>query len=139
MSTVETITQVTESIPAALSLRPSAKSPENNAQEAQRTSQKEPYRYAHLLPAFPKDEHYPPLTPFEHVDPAARALNLTNPRAFLDNATSIVELTPNLGTEVQGVNLATLDSDGRDQLALLVCTILILTHLVVIVSNILGI
>lgn len=125
MSTVETITQVTESIPEALSLRPSAKSPQNNAQEAQQTSQEEVYRYAHLLPAFPKDEHYPPLTPFEHVDPAARALSHANPRAFLDNATRISELTPNLGTEVHGVNLATLDSDARDQLALLVRSILI--------------
>ncbi|KAK7694273.1 hypothetical protein QCA50_001453 [Cerrena zonata] len=120
MSSVETITQVTESIPAALSLRPSAKSQENNAQEAQPTSQEEAYRYARLLPAFPKDEHYPALTPFEHVDPAARALGHANPRAFIDNATSIVELTPNLGTEIHGVNLASLDSDGRDQLALLV-------------------
>lgn len=125
MSTVETITQVTESIPEALSLRPSAKSPQNNAQEAQQTSQEEVYRYAHLLPAFPKDEHYPPLTPFEHVDPAARALSHANPRAFLDSATGISELTPNLGTEVHGVNLATLDSDARDQLALLVRSILI--------------
>ena len=75
------------------------------------------YRYAHLLPHFSTDR-YPPLTPFEHVDPAFRALSHNNPRAFLDNATSIRELTPYLGAEVTGVNLAELDSAGRDELAL---------------------
>ena len=104
MSTVETITQ---SLPA-LSLH--NKNAEGDA--------KEEYRYTHLLPVFPKDEHYPPLTPFEHVDPGFRALSRPNPRAFLDNATSLTDLTPRLGTEVRGVNLVELDSDGRDQLAL---------------------
>ncbi|CCM00337.1 uncharacterized protein FIBRA_02367 [Fibroporia radiculosa] len=115
MSTVETITQViTQSLPASLVLRPQpAPVAQNN--EADKG---DPYRYAHLLPVFPQDEHYPPLTPFDHVDPASRALNHPNPRSFLDNSTSIVQLTPHLGEEVRGVNLATLDSDGRDQLAL---------------------
>ncbi|KAG6891056.1 hypothetical protein C0995_014145 [Termitomyces sp. Mi166 len=91
---------------ATLKLRPS----EQNKKE------EEPYRYAHLLPYFSQD-HYPPLTPFEHIDPGHRALSHSNPRAFLDNAT-VTELTPNLGTEVHGVNLATLSDEGRDQLAL---------------------
>ncbi|OCB91188.1 TauD-domain-containing protein [Sanghuangporus baumii] len=77
----------------------------------------ETYKYAHLLPVFPK-EHFPPLEPFEHVDPGHRALTHPNPRSFLDNATSVIELTPNLGTEVYGVNLAKLTSDERDQVAL---------------------
>ncbi|KAF7784686.1 hypothetical protein Agabi119p4_851 [Agaricus bisporus var. burnettii] len=77
----------------------------------------EEYRYAHLLPHFSTDR-YPPLTPFDHVDPGLRALSLPNPRDFLDNATSVTELTPNIGTEVTGVNLATLDASGRDQVAL---------------------
>lgn len=77
----------------------------------------EEYRYAHLLPHFSADR-YPPLTPFEHVDPALRALSHDNPCAFLDNATSVRELTPYLGTEVTGVNLAELGNAGRDQLAL---------------------
>ncbi|KAI0757332.1 hypothetical protein C8Q80DRAFT_1215989 [Daedaleopsis nitida] len=105
MSTVETIT---ETLPK-LTLR--------NTQSAGE-EKKDEYQYAHLLPVFPKDEHYPPLTAFEHVDPGHRALSHPNPRAFLDNATSIIEITPRLGTEVRGVNLAALDSDGRDQLAL---------------------
>ncbi|KAK0506050.1 alpha-ketoglutarate-dependent sulfonate dioxygenase [Armillaria luteobubalina] len=83
-----------------------------NGKESQET-----YKYARLLPVFVNNQ-YPPLTPFDHVDPGHRALDHSNPRAFLDNATSIVDLTPHLGTEIRGVNLATLDSDGRDQLAL---------------------
>ncbi|TBU34910.1 hypothetical protein BD311DRAFT_745194 [Dichomitus squalens] len=105
MSTVETIT---EKLPT-LSLR---------QDQSEQPKKEEEYKYAHLLPVFPKDEHYPPLTPFEHVDPGFRALNHPNPRSFLDNATSVIEITPRLGSEVRGVNLAELDNDGRDQLAL---------------------
>ncbi|KAI9068009.1 TauD-domain-containing protein [Trametes sanguinea] len=107
MSTVETITQ---SLPT-LTLQ-------NKSDNSEATKQEEPYKYAHLLPVFPKDEHYPPLTPFEHTDPGLRALSHPNPRAFLDNATSVIDLTPRLGSEIRGVNLAELDNTGRDQLAL---------------------
>jgi sulfonate dioxygenase len=79
--------------------------------------EEEPYRYEHLKPQFLKDT-YPPLAPFDHVDPGHRALKHANPRSFLANATSVVDLTPVLGTEVRGVNLAELDSDSRDQVAL---------------------
>ncbi|KZT65581.1 TauD-domain-containing protein [Daedalea quercina L-15889] len=113
MSTaVETITRA---LPTSVSLR-AANSAENNEQP--RREEEEPYRYAHLLPVFPRDEHYPPLTPFDHTDPGSRALSHPNPRAFLDNATSVVQLTPHLGEEVRGVSLAALDSDGLDQVAL---------------------
>ena len=97
MSTTSTVTTASQSVAASL--------------------QESEYRYAHLLPHFSAD-HYPPLTPFEHVDPALRAVSHDNPRAFLNSATSVCELTPYLGTEVTGVNLAELDSAGRDQLAL---------------------
>ncbi|KAF8632538.1 hypothetical protein AX15_001753 [Amanita polypyramis BW_CC] len=100
-----TVTELAQATAETLKLRP--------AEE----KQEEPYRYSHLLPDFSQD-HYPPLTPFEHTDPGHRALNHPNPRAFLENATSVVEITPHLGSEVVGVNLAELDSDGRDQLAL---------------------
>lgn len=111
MSTVQTITEVLPSI----SLRTGAeKKSENNGADQQANTE---YRYAHLLPTFPKDEHYDPLIPFDHIDPASRAVSHPNPRAFLDNA-QVSLLTPRLGSEVRGVNLAQLDDTGRDQLAL---------------------
>ncbi|TFK76760.1 TauD-domain-containing protein [Pluteus cervinus] len=109
-----TVTGTEQATPAAtvLKLRPTSENgTENGAQ------QEEPYRYAHLVPHFSEDR-YPPLVPFDHVDPGFRALRHPNPRSFLDNATDVVEITPYLGTEVHGVQLTSLDSDGRDQLAL---------------------
>lgn len=41
----------------------------------------------------------------------------SDPRSFLRSA-NVTELTPSLGTEIRGVNLATLTSDERDQVAL---------------------
>ena len=82
------------------------------------------YRWTHLLPAFPKDEHYPPLTPFEHVDPGHRALQHPDPRLFLRDA-KVTQLTPPIGEEIRGINLATLTDDEKDELALEVRTIAI--------------
>jgi sulfonate dioxygenase len=114
---VETITQA---LPT-LTLRPGAgaedKAPSTSEGRQQEKKQEDDYQYAHLLPVFVPDT-YPPLEPFEHNDPGHRALQHPNPRGFLENATSIIEITPHLGTEVTGVSLAQLDSDGRDQLAL---------------------
>ncbi|KAJ6485742.1 TauD-domain-containing protein [Mycena sanguinolenta] len=76
----------------------------------------EPYKYAHLMPVYSQDK-YPPLQPFEHVDPGSRALTHANPRSFLD-AGNVVELTPEFGSDVRGVNLATLTPDQKDELAL---------------------
>lgn len=104
-ATTTTVTEIAEPIATTLKLR---------SPEEEKTKE---YRYAHLLPHFSQD-HYPPLEPYEHVDPGRRALSLENPRAFLEGATSVDELTPSLGTEVTGINLATLDSTGRDQVAL---------------------
>lgn len=100
---------ITEALPS-LSLRSDTGAPANDHDQ-------EPYRYAALLPHF-SNQHYSALEPFDHVDPASRALSHPDPRSFLQNASTIVQLTPNLGTEVHGVNLAGLDSDQRDQLAL---------------------
>jgi len=114
----ETLTQTI----AKLTLRPlEAKKPETQTQTEQQnqepTQPEAPYRYAHLLPVFSADK-YPPLEPFEHVDPGSRALSHPNPRSFLESASRVHDLTPNLGTEIHGVNLATLSSNERDQIAL---------------------
>ncbi|EKM60786.1 uncharacterized protein PHACADRAFT_246914 [Phanerochaete carnosa HHB-10118-sp] len=85
--------------------------------KAEEKQEQTEYKYAHLLPTFPKDEHYPPLEPFEHVDPGHRALQHPNPRQFLENA-KVSQLTPPAGEEIRGVNLATLTNDERDELAL---------------------
>ena len=105
---------------ANLTLTLQGQAPKNPAPVKQESEGKaeQPYKYQYLAPVFPKDEHYPPLEPFKHIDPGHRALQHSNPRSFLDDATSTDDLTPNLGTEVRGVNLATLTNDQRDQLAL---------------------
>ncbi|KAF9650698.1 TauD-domain-containing protein [Thelephora ganbajun] len=77
------------------------------------------YRFSHLLPTFSQDGRYPPLELFDHVDPGSRALTHENPNAFLANAI-VSDLTPRFGSEIRGVNLATLNAEGRDQLALYV-------------------
>jgi len=51
-----------------------------------RSEQEQEYRYVHLLPIFSSDR-YPPLAPYDHVDPGQRALLHSNPHAFLDGAT----------------------------------------------------
>jgi sulfonate dioxygenase len=81
--------------------------------------QDQEYRYSHLLPVF-NSARYPPLTPFRHEDPARRALSHPDPLTFLQTATRLDELSPALGTEIEGVNLAKLTSDEKDQLALFV-------------------
>ncbi|EJD04419.1 TauD-domain-containing protein [Fomitiporia mediterranea MF3/22] len=110
----ETLTQTIASLTLHTRAPTEQKEPEKS-QEAKEAEQ--PYRYTNLLPVFP-NEHYPPLEPYEHVDPGNRALNHHNPRSFLDAATRVDELTPNLGTEIHGVNLARLTNYERDQVAL---------------------
>lgn len=102
-STMSTVTTLTETLPT-LNLR-------------SRFTRDDNYPYAHLLPTF-DSVTYPPLTPFQHEDPGHRALTHEDPLSFLKNASRVSEITPALGTEVEGVNLATLSSDERDQLAL---------------------
>lgn len=81
---------------------------------------KEEYKYAHLLPALDPGYKYPPLQPFEHVDPGHRASSLSNPLAFLEKATKVKRVSPGFGTEIDGVQLKDLTNTERDQLALAV-------------------
>jgi sulfonate dioxygenase len=77
------------------------------------------YKYDDLKPVFDATK-YPPLEPFEHVDPGHRALKHENPVSFLNKASFVQEITPVIGTEVHGVDLLDLNSDERDQVALAV-------------------
>src|ERR1700722_6455330 len=78
------------------------------------------YRYSAFLPAF-DDVKFEPPTPFIHVDPAARALQLEHggegQLKYL-SGTQITTISPAIGDEVIGVDLTSLDSSARDQLAL---------------------
>jgi len=77
------------------------------------------YKYKHLLPIYVPTS-LPPLVPFEHIDPGSRALSHKNPRVFLANATRVTNLTPQIGTEVDGVQLSGLSDEAKDQLGLFV-------------------
>jgi sulfonate dioxygenase len=77
------------------------------------------YPYAHLLPSLDRDVTYQKLGEYTHVDPGHEALKHADPRAFLAGA-EIDNLTPDFGSEVEGVQLSKLDDAGRQQLALYV-------------------
>ncbi|GAA5888521.1 hypothetical protein JCM6882_008982 [Rhodosporidiobolus microsporus] len=76
----------------------------------------EAYPYSRFLPTFDAHLKLPPLEAFEHVDPGLKALDDPEPRSFLNGA-EVDELTPELGSEVTGVQLSQLDTRGRQQLA----------------------
>ncbi|BGP41453.1 hypothetical protein JCM10450v2_005495 [Rhodotorula kratochvilovae] len=77
------------------------------------------YPYDHFLPTFDRNLKLPPLEPFEHVDPGLKALDDPTPRSFLEGA-EVDELTPEFGSEVEGIQLHELDDRARQQLALYV-------------------
>ncbi|KAJ4242841.1 hypothetical protein NW757_011736 [Fusarium falciforme] len=76
------------------------------------------YKYSHYLPHF-KPGLQPPLEEFKHTDPGLRA---DPAKAALLNApgSSFQEITPAVGTEIHGLQLSSLDSKQKDELALLV-------------------
>ncbi|TVY83744.1 Alpha-ketoglutarate-dependent sulfonate dioxygenase [Lachnellula suecica] len=70
------------------------------------------------LPTWNHGQKYPPLEPFTHIEHSIGA----SPKFpdLLPSGSKIQKLTPTIGSEVTGVQLSTLTSAGRDQLALLV-------------------
>ncbi|KAL5041936.1 hypothetical protein BDW71DRAFT_201005 [Aspergillus fruticulosus] len=72
----------------------------------------------HYLPTWDHSEKYPRLQPFTHSDPGLRA-DPSFPD-LLQPGTKIQKLAPTIGSEVTGVQLSSLSSAGKDQLALLV-------------------
>jgi len=116
------MTTVTETVTSpVLTLRPQNGDKQVNGSTSQEPPAltEEEYKYSHLLPFF-SQQTYAPLEPFEHTDPGHRALSHPDTTSFLRNATRITEIQPVLGTEIEGVQLTELDSNGRDQLALYV-------------------
>ena len=76
---------------------------------------KSPQQYKHYLPTYDPNQKYPPLTPFEHYDHGKDAdLSFKN---LLPNGTKVVDLTPTIGTEVDGIQLSSLTNAGKDELA----------------------
>ncbi|KAL0083598.1 hypothetical protein J3Q64DRAFT_1814677 [Phycomyces blakesleeanus] len=61
---------------------------------------------------------YPELKAFKHVDPAHRG----DPKkaSLFNNAKKIYDLTPHIGTEIEGLQLSQLNDTQKDDLALLV-------------------
>lgn len=81
-----------------------------------------PAKYPLYLPVWNNEDDiggkYPPLEPFEAYEHGKDA-DPTFPN-LLKGATSVEELTANIGAEVKGIQLSKLDKAGRDELALFV-------------------
>ncbi|KAH8648165.1 hypothetical protein BGZ60DRAFT_521101 [Tricladium varicosporioides] len=75
-------------------------------------------KYPTYLPTWNPTQKYPPLEPFTHVEHGIAAD--TSFSDLLPSGTKHTKLTPTIGSEVTGIQLSTLTSAGKDQLALLV-------------------
>ncbi|KAI9301883.1 hypothetical protein BJ944DRAFT_168303 [Cunninghamella echinulata] len=64
------------------------------------------------------DTKYPEIEPFEHFDRGVRG----DPKkaSIYDNAESVFDVTPHIGTEIRGLQLSQLTEQQKDDLALLV-------------------
>jgi sulfonate dioxygenase len=73
--------------------------------------------YPDYLPFYDPLEKVEELGSFEHDDPGHRA----DPElaSLLKNAEKVVDLSPHVGTEIEGVQLSQLSSAGLDELALM--------------------
>jgi sulfonate dioxygenase len=120
MSTTATETLVQRT--GSLVLTPNSAGTASAQSAEQVISQEDRYKYDHLLPQSDPNLQLPPLEPFEHVDPGSRVPDpLNNPLSeLLADSTRNVEMTPSIGTELEGVQLSRLDARQRDQLAVLV-------------------
>ncbi|ETN44609.1 uncharacterized protein HMPREF1541_10279 [Cyphellophora europaea CBS 101466] len=75
------------------------------------------YRYKDFLP-YNTLTSEDALTPYEHVDAASRAD--PDKKALLDAIPDKKDMTPNIGTEIRGIQLSGLSNQQKDELALLV-------------------
>ncbi|CUM62575.1 uncharacterized protein PRCAT00000127001 [Priceomyces carsonii] len=81
---------------------------------------REQAKYPEFLPTWDPNEKYAPLTFFKHEDPGHRA-DPSFPNLFPKSTEhEIKRITPKLGSEITGIQLSSLDSKGKDELALFV-------------------
>lgn len=73
--------------------------------------------YPDYLPHYDPLEKVVPVGRFEHIDPGHRA-DISKPN-LLQTATAVNDLSPYCGTELLGVQLSDLSSEGLDEVALL--------------------
>lgn len=76
--------------------------------------------YPKYLPTWDTSEHHEPLTLFDFVDPGTKADPALPNLLPVDGSQKVKRLTPKFGSEVRGVQLSSLSSAGRDELARLV-------------------
>ncbi|KAI2731750.1 hypothetical protein DTO012A8_10237 [Penicillium roqueforti] len=74
--------------------------------------------YPDYLPFYDPLEKVEMVGPFEHDDPGHRA-DPSFPN-LLKKATNVVQLSPHCGTELNGVQISELSTEGLDELALMV-------------------
>lgn len=72
-------------------------------------------KYPHYLPTWNPAQKYPPLEPFEHVEHGKDA-DTSFPN-LLPTQAQVTDLTPTIGSEVRGIQLSSLTSAGKDELA----------------------
>ncbi|KAJ5738385.1 hypothetical protein N7493_001540 [Penicillium malachiteum] len=88
--------------------------------ELQGTEKITPASFPNYLPVWDNEtERYPPLTLFEHYDHGKDA-DPSFPDLLPKSVAQVDDITPFIGTEVQGVQLSKLSQAGKDQLALFV-------------------
>ncbi|KAK9777598.1 putative TauD/TfdA-like domain-containing protein [Seiridium cardinale] len=100
-----TTTETVTSPPLALKLNQRPKNPDGSA------------LYPDYLPHYDPLEKVEDIGSFEHVDVGHRA-DPTFPN-LLKDATKVYDLSPNAGTEIEGVQISQLSSEGLDEMALL--------------------
>ncbi|PGH17220.1 hypothetical protein AJ80_04929 [Polytolypa hystricis UAMH7299] len=88
--------------------------------EVKGTSTQPPASYPNYLPVWDNEESkIPPLEPFEHYDHGKDA-DPSFPDLFPADKANVSDITPQIGSEVRGVQLSQLTQEGKDQLALFV-------------------